>query len=155
MSCSTKWPPKLMNEAAYNNWKKDVEIWGKLTDIPKNKQALAIHLSLDGRARVASSELEVAVLESDGGVEALLKKLDGLFLVDKGRRQFIAFQEIYNLRRGDGLEVRKFISKFEHAYFQFTIQGMSLPDVTYDNMTSVLSRSFSGGFGAQASGFSR
>ena len=97
---SCKWKtPKLEKESNYESWRKDIEIWCKLTDIPKKKQALAIHLSLDGRARVATSEIEVGDLESDTGVETILKKLDEIFLVDKGRRQFAAFQDLYNLRR--------------------------------------------------------
>ncbi|KAK4329335.1 hypothetical protein Pmani_000306 [Petrolisthes manimaculis] len=128
MAVSTKWPPKLSNEAAYELWRKDIEIWCKLSDLSKKKQALAIHLSLDGRARISTSELEVDALESDDGVKTILEKLDGLFLVDKGRRQFNVFQELYNLRRPDGVEVRKFISQFEHTYSEFTKQNMSLPD---------------------------
>ncbi|KAK4318184.1 hypothetical protein Pmani_010794 [Petrolisthes manimaculis] len=84
MAVSTKWPPKLSNEAAYELWRKDIEIWCKLSDLSKKQQALAIHLSLDGRARISTSELEVDALESDDGVKTILEKLDGLFLVDKG-----------------------------------------------------------------------
>ncbi|KAK4319794.1 hypothetical protein Pmani_009312 [Petrolisthes manimaculis] len=77
MAVSTKWPPKLSNEAAYELWRKDIEIWCKLSDLSKKKQALAIHLSLDGRARISTSELEVDALESDDGVKTILEKLDG------------------------------------------------------------------------------
>lgn len=166
---SCKWPPKLSDESRYENWKTDVEIWCKLTDIPKKKQALAIHLSLCGRARIASSEIPVSDLEVEEGVDAILKKLDGLFLVDKGRRQFEAFRDLFNLRRPSQGNVREFMSEFEHTYFKFTKQGMSLPDsvmafmllascslsdqeqqlvmsgiseVTFQNMKSALSRIF-------------
>lgn len=125
---SCKWPPKLDKELNYENWRKDVEIWCKLTDIPKTKQALAIHLSLDGRARLVTSEIEVSDLEKESGVVTVLEKLDALFLVDKGRRQFAAFQDLYNLRRPSEGNVREFISEFEHTYFKFTKQGMTLPD---------------------------
>ncbi|KAK3889741.1 hypothetical protein Pcinc_006306 [Petrolisthes cinctipes] len=121
---SYKWPPKIDKELSYESWRKDIEIWSKLTDLSKKKQALAIHLSLDGRAKVATSEIEVRDLEADNG----LGKLDDLFLVDEGRRQFTAFQDLYNLRRqGDG-NVREFVAEFEHTYFKFTKQGMTLPD---------------------------
>ena len=86
MASSSKWPPKFVGECNYENWRKDIEIWCKLTDLPKKKQALAIHLSLEGRARLASSEIKVEDLESDGGVNTLLDKLDGFFLADAGCR---------------------------------------------------------------------
>ena len=86
MSQSFKYPPKLDNESNYENWKCDLQIWQELTDVPKEKQALAVHLNLSGRARVASSEIGIVDLKKNTGVETLLKKLDGLFLADKGRR---------------------------------------------------------------------
>ena len=128
MSCSTKWPPKLENEDFYENWKKDISIWCELSELEKPKQALAIHLSLSGRAREASSEIPADRLKQENGVEVLLNKLDELFLVDKGRQQFTAFHELYNLRKPTEMTVRNFVSKFEHVYFKFSEQGMTLPD---------------------------
>ena len=122
MSCNLKNPPKMDEDSAYESWKKDVELWTDLTDLPKGKQAIAIHLSLSGRARVASSEINAEDLKKDTGVATLLEKLDTLFLADKGRRQFGVFHQLYNFRRAEGVEVGKFISEFEHLYFKFTQQ---------------------------------
>ena len=174
-SCSTKWPPKLENDSVYENWKKDIGIWCELTDLPKKKQALAIHLSLTGRARTGSSEIEADILKQDDGVEKLFEKLDGLFLVDKGRQQFATFHELYNLRTGN-TNIREFVAEFEHIYFNFKKQGMDLPnavrafmllascqlsdseqqlvmsaisEVTYENMKSALYHIFGGEIGGQ------
>ena len=96
---NTKVPPRFENGVEYESWKKDIEIWCLLTELDKSKQALAIHLGLTGRARMATSEIPVAQLSSNDGVKTLIAKLDGLFLVDKERRQFSAFHRLYNLRR--------------------------------------------------------
>ena len=92
-------------------------IYGLLTELPLGKQALAIHLSLSGRARSASSEIDADNLKKEDGVQTLLDKLDNLFLAGKGRRQFAAFHRLYNFRRADGVEVCKFICEFKHIYF--------------------------------------
>ena len=76
---SLKVPPKLESDDQYETWKNDIEIWRELTDLPKEKQALAMHLSLTGRARVASSEIKVADLKTENGVETLLGRLDKVF----------------------------------------------------------------------------
>ena len=60
--CSAKWPPKLENDADYEVWKRDIGIWCELSVIKKDKQALAIHLSLTGRARADSSESSLDLL---------------------------------------------------------------------------------------------
>ena len=125
---TNKVPPQLLCEAEYEAWKKDIEIWCLLTDLEKKKQALAIHLGLTGRARMVSSEISVADLSKDDGVETLIDKLDALFLLDKGRRQFNAYQKLYNLRRKSSVSIAEFIVEFEHEYHSFTKQGLTLPD---------------------------
>ena len=75
-SSDMKWPPKLNNSASYETWKRDIEIWCDLTDLVETKRALAIHLSLQGKARDASSEVPIADLKKSNGVEILLAKLD-------------------------------------------------------------------------------
>ena len=60
----------------YDVWRKDINIWTRLTDLDKKKQALAIHLSLNERARQATSELEVEKLECDDGIKNLIERLD-------------------------------------------------------------------------------
>ena len=127
-TASGKWPPpKLDNDGSYETWKKDLEIWTMLTDLPKGKQGLAVHLSLDGRARIATSELKVEDLSSDTGVVKIIEKLDSLFLPDKGRRQFTAFKNLYNLRR-QTMNFLDYITTFEHSYYKFKMEGMELPD---------------------------
>ena len=41
----------------YEQWKKDLLLWTEFTDISRTKMAIAVHLSLTGRARKATSEL--------------------------------------------------------------------------------------------------
>ena len=171
MSYNMKAPPKLEDESQFEIWKNDIDIWCDLTEIPEEKRALAIHLSLAGRARAATSEMQKADLKKKDGVKLLLDKLDSLFLVDKGRRQFAAFHELYNFRRKDDSDISAFVTEFEHVYFKFTRQDMTLPDsvmafmllascslseaerqlvmsaitdVTYDKMKSALKRIFCG-----------
>lgn len=169
-AATMKMPPAFEDENAYEIWKEDLEIWCDLTDLPASKRALAVRLVLTGRARAAaSSQVKREDLKKDDGVQILLKKLDGEFLVEKGRRQFAAFNEMYNFRRSDKHDVSTFVSCFEHGYFKFTQQGMTLPDtvlafmllragnlsdverklvmsaiseVTYNNMKSALRRVF-------------
>ena len=162
-------PPKLEDDH-YETWKKDLKIWCKLTDIIEEKRALAVHLNLSGRARAATSELSVDDLEKKNGIDILLAKLDDIFLVDKGRRQFAAYHELHGFLRSRDTDINKFVNEFEHIYYNFALQGMQLPDpvqafmllassnlnenerqlvmsaitdVTYANMKSALKRIFS------------
>ena len=173
---TSKCPPKFESDSEYENWKRDIHIWCELTELAEDKRALAIHLSLIGRARTASSEIELAVLKSKDGVKSIFEKLDSLFLPDKGRRQFTAFHNLYNFRRNEK-NVHEYVSEFEHRYFKFTQEGMTLPDsvmafmllascslperetqivmsaiseINYTNMKSTLKRVFGQQFGMQS-----
>lgn len=168
MATTMKMPPLLQDEDCYEVWKEDLKIWCDLTDIPAEKQALAIHLTLTGRARAASQQVSRDDLKKNTGVKTLLGKLDSVFLVEKGRRQFAAFNAFHNYTRNTD-DIGAFVSGFENVYFKFSQQGMTLPDtvlafmllragnleevdrkvvmssikeVTYENMKSALKRIF-------------
>ena len=128
MAYNNKNPPKFDETISYENWKNDIAIWQELTDLDKSKQALAIHLSLSGKARQASSELGVDVLKNETGVKTLLNKLDEVYLVEKSRRQFSAFQELYKFKRDSEQSIGDFVNEFDRKYFRFTQEDMKLPD---------------------------
>ena len=46
MSCNFKNPPMLQEGSSYEAWKKDVQIWSKLTDLSDTKQALVLVMML-------------------------------------------------------------------------------------------------------------
>ena len=49
----------------------------------------------------------------------LIKKLDSIFLPDKGRRQFSVFNDMFSLRRDESENIKNLVNKFEHKYFKF------------------------------------
>ena len=122
MATTMKMPPPLEDEDSYEVWKEDLQIWCDLTDIPVEKQALAVHLTLTGRARAASQQVKREDLKKSTGVKTLLAKLDSEFLVEKGRRQFAAFNAFHNYTRTTD-DMGTFLSGFENVYFKFTQQG--------------------------------
>ena len=79
-----KVPPVFKeNENDYVKWKKDLQLWSVFTDLPKEKMGIAVHLSLSGRARQATSEISVEEMKSAESLDVVLKKLNRVFLQDK------------------------------------------------------------------------
>ena len=99
-----------------------------LTDLSKEKQGVAIHFSLRLKAREASIEISPNELGSAVGVDALLKKLDEMFLVDKNRRASMAYQESERFKRNSSMTISEYINEFDRKYYQFKSHGMVLPD---------------------------
>ena len=123
-----KTPPKLDDESSYENWKRDVKLWTKLTDLDAKKQGIAVYLSLTGQAKDLASEVSEDDLVKPTGVDSIIAKLDGLYLADEGLRKFSSFHKLYNMRRETDIPVSSFISDFEHVFYQFTQYQMTLPD---------------------------
>ena len=127
-SCTMKVPPKFVEGSPYESWKKDVNLWTKLTELDGKKQGIAVYLSLTGQAKNVASEIPEDELCKPTGVATVLAKLDTLFLADKSLRQFSAFNKLYNLRRSENMPISTFISEFEHVYFDFKRHDMTLPE---------------------------
>ena len=114
----TKPPVFNKEECDYEEWKKDLELWTLLTDLPKNKEAIAVHLSLSGRARQATSELSVDDLKLEDGITKLTAMLDRVFLKDKNWRCFNNYLAFENCKRSDDQAIDDFISEFDRRHFK-------------------------------------
>ena len=124
-----KCPPLFKeDETDYEQWKEDVDLWTELSDIDKSKQAIAIHLSLTGRARSASSELSKAELKAEDGVQTLLPKLDRVFLQDDNWRCFNAYLAFENCRRESDMSIDEFLSEFDRRNFKLKKCDVNLPE---------------------------
>ena len=121
--------PPIIVDDDYLTWKNDIEVWQRCTDVPKEKQALIVHLSLRGRMKNASSELKPDDLEKDTGMKTLLDKLDGLHLQHKGMRQFHAFKNVWQDRRKPDTNVNDYTADFEHTLSRATKESIDLPDI--------------------------
>ena len=127
-SNSNKNPPVFKDHDDYEVWKRDISLWCEFTDIAKPKQAIAIHLSLTGRARQATSELKVEELKSDDGVKNIFTKLDRIFQQDENWRCFNAYLSFETFRKTEKQSMDEFLSEFDMRHFKLKECGVKLPD---------------------------
>ena len=73
---SSKAPPPFTGGDDYDVWKKDLELLHMFADLGVKKQAIAVHLSLTGRARSATTELTIEYMKRPDTMETLLAKLE-------------------------------------------------------------------------------
>ena len=79
MTTSFKTPPIWVDDQPFHAWKNEVSMWEKLTDLPKEKQGLAVALSLTGRKREVAMELAPDVLGAQNGLVDLMNELASVF----------------------------------------------------------------------------
>ena len=118
-SVSLKKSPVFSEEECdYEEWKKDLELWTLLTDLPQNKVATTVHLSLSGCARQAASGLSIDDLKSEDGITKLTAKLDRVFLQDKNWRCFNNYSAFENCKCSDDQSTDNFLSEFDRKHFK-------------------------------------
>ena len=120
--------PILDNEASYEKWKNDIDLWCHLTSLKPAQRAGTIHLSLTGRARDATSQILTDDLKKIDGVKTLLAKLDDVFLPEKDLRRYLMYNDLHNLRREPHTTIRDFVIVFEGIYFKIKQENLNLPD---------------------------
>ena len=122
--------PPTFNEGEdeYEAWKADVLMWSEVTDIPVEKVAVVVHLSLKGKARKASSELKSTELKKQDGLKTLLAKLDQIFLQDPNWKCFNAYLAFENLRRDPSAPFDDYLSEFDSRYHRLKECKAVLPD---------------------------
>ena len=70
-------------EKDYSQWKLEVELWQKFTEMDKARQGIALALSLEGKAREIVISIDRSLLTTEDGVKNVLAELDKLFEKEK------------------------------------------------------------------------
>ena len=92
------------------------------------KQALAVALCLKGQARARAIEIKKETLNSDNGMDELLKALDELFLKDEVDIAYSAYTDFDSYKRSEGVSMVDFIVEFERRNNLCKKHNMELPD---------------------------
>ena len=90
------------------------------------KQAPAICLTLQGKAREAVLELTVNELHAEDGAAALIKKLVGLYLKNKTEAAFKAYYAFERLRRTPDISMNALITEFERLHNKTKQHGCNM-----------------------------
>ena len=113
---SFKNPPAFTDGKSYETWKNEIHMWQSLTELAKDKQALAISLSLSGRARDAAMEMDLADLSTDDGVDKLLTELDKLFLRNKVDLAYATYKAFDQFTKSSDMSMNDYVIGFEQRY---------------------------------------
>lgn len=129
MACNHKNPPAFDDSTtSYDSWKNELEIWRRVTELPEKKQALAVSLSLTGKARDTALEVSAEDLNQNTGMTTLITKLDDIFLKERKDCAYEAYRHFNNFSKSGDMSMGDYIIQFEQLYNKSTKYEMSLPD---------------------------
>ena len=116
MASGYKKPPSFGDgENSYEMWKQELEMWVLVTDMKKEKQAIAVVLSLKGQAKAIALEIDKALLNAVNGVDHLLSVLDPIFKKNELDILYSLFKQLESFERRDE-SVSEYIVEFERQY---------------------------------------
>ena len=124
---ATYQPPELGPESCYDAWRREVEMWRRVTELTLKNQALAVTLSLKGKYREIATEIDVEILNQDNGMTELFKVLDANFKKETVDSSFSAYLDFEHFGRAH-LSVPDYILEFERRYNKIKRLNMTLPD---------------------------
>ena len=114
-----KTPPKFNTERSLDRFINEVEIWRKVTTIPKESQGiiLTIHLPDDGKyGDLKGRVMQMVDIEGEEGLDRVLTYLKENIGSDTTTDVFEKIQAFMKTTRKSGQTVRDFVSDFDTAY---------------------------------------
>ena len=80
MASSMKLPPEPSSSTSYTMWRKEIEIWRKLTDTDKKKMGAALQYACRQNKKINDvvMDIEERLVDCDDGLDNVLEVLDQL-----------------------------------------------------------------------------
>ena len=121
-------PLILSDEKGYDIWRNEISMWQLVIDLDQKKQALAVTLCLNGRAREAALEIKAEELNTNDGMKILLTKLDSVFQKDSIDLAYEAYTLFEECKRHESTSITNHIVEVEGKYDQIKKYKMVLPE---------------------------
>ena len=112
MAYDYKLAPVLDDNRNDIDWCKELDVSIALRELPEEKKALAIFLSLRGKAKKAALQLEIKDLKVRRGVTKLKEKLDKAFSKDKKKATYDADEIFEIFKRSNEMSLAEYTIEF-------------------------------------------
>ena len=128
----TKINPPNLTLVPYELYKQKLLAWREVTDLSKEKQGVAIALSLpeEDKNKIQEkvfNQIGLDQLKRDDGLDILIQFLDSILLKDELSDSFEKFQEFEEFQRANGQSISEYISTFDSMYRKIEKLDMKLP----------------------------
>ena len=111
----------------YDDYKLRVRKWCRVSKVRKSYQATRIQLKLQTKAFNHTKHIPDDTLFSVNGVDALLEKLDELYIPDKLRHRIEVYKTFSNLKREENDSIIDHIHTFKSTFLEFRTLSADIP----------------------------
>ena len=124
-------PPIFNKRKNYERLRQELTAWKEITDLSKDKQGIAIPLSLpDDESQIREKvfdQIPVADLKRDDGLIVLLNFLDQHLAKDDLTDSLEKFEDFQDFKRADGQSINEYVAVFDAKYRKIEKKKMTLP----------------------------
>ena len=125
-------PPTLKESTNYELWKLQTLAWTVVTDLSKEKQAVAVALNLPEGDKNNIKEkvfdgLKLDDLNSENGMSLLFQFLDKHLLEDDLMDSLNKFEDFENFERKHGQKIREYVNNFDLKYSKLAKLNIKIP----------------------------
>ena len=122
----------LTGSTNYELWKLQIQAWTVVTELSKEKQAVAVALNLpeDDKRKIKEKvfgELELNVLNSENGMSVLFEFLDEYLLEDELMDSWNKFEDFEKFERKHGQNIREYVADFDLKFRKLEKIHIKLP----------------------------
>ncbi|MCG7877704.1 MAG: hypothetical protein N0C90_15405 [Candidatus Thiodiazotropha endolucinida] len=125
-------PPTFNQAKTYERFKQELLAWTEITDLSKDKQGIAIALSLpeDDESQIREKvfdQIPIEDLKSVDGLTVLINFLDKHLAKDDLTDSLEKFEDFDDFYRTEGQSVTEYIAVFDAKYKKIEKKQMTLP----------------------------
>ena len=125
-------PPSFNSAKSYERYKQELLAWREITELSKNKQGIAVALSLpeDDENKIKDKvfdQIALDELKDEDGLNILIAFLDKHLGKDDLADIIEKFEDFDDFKRKEGQTIQEFIAMFDCKYRKIEKKDMSLP----------------------------
>ena len=124
-------PPSYKNCSSYEHFKVLVEAWAAVTDVPAEKRAVVLALSLEGCegniCEKVFASVKLVDMKKDDGLEKVLEFLDAELGKDDLEDCLAKFEDFEDYVKSPSESINQYISNFDQKVSKIKAKGIKLP----------------------------
>ena len=133
MSSSKFTPPKFIDDASgYEDYKKKLLRWSRITKHDRKQQAEVVLYYLEGHPSGIQEKIDTAlgnsIIDATDGMDRLIEYLDGIYEEDEMTNMWSKYKKFVRLKKEDDKPITEFIAEFETAYKEAKDNGCEVSD---------------------------
>ena len=102
--------PPFSEDADFEHWLYELELWRLVTDLSKEKQGPVLFLSLNGKVRQACASLSKEELNKEDGLDKFVEKSRELYCVSQDQAMYSAYEKFETFQRPETMTITKYIN---------------------------------------------